>query len=63
MRSQFKERKKHGLRQYFKLIKYESRNKTEKMTREIEETKKYKVMETKEEVLVIRKVLIYNVGY
>ena len=40
MRSQFKERKKHGLRQYFKLIKYESRNKTEKMTREIEETEK-----------------------
>lgn len=38
MRSQFKERKKHGLGQYFKLIKYESRNKTEKMTREIEET-------------------------
>ena len=36
MRSQFKERKKHGLRQYFKLIKYESRNKT----REIEETEK-----------------------
>lgn len=40
MRSQFKERKKHGLRQYFKPIKYESRNKTEKMTREIEETEK-----------------------